>query len=967
MAALLAAFAAPPVFAADSFKIVWYGDDSSINTDLLTEGSIEKSSGTIRVDNREIVPAYVKPGGYVINVPANLPLRVLREAAHNAIFYSTAAIIEAPGSVGFSRDDSVLHAIPGYYSSVSDHYIPVSSETVRLGMIDLPGSGAAEIITGDGYDPDTPWHLSVAHKIHLSLKGRRAALTVFGKVYGGLGNWNAALDAAGPSSGTVRLSTGYTGRYEDVLASTSALADYYAYAKPDIVAFMPEDIPVLSRLLRSATAQADMPQFIAANLYAAITEDVPFKKYAVVTRGGAKLGFFSLLPSTLLSGSTSNSGICAAQDYVAAAAEAVAALRRVEHVDFVIFVSSLEPEDSVRVTEKVAGIDIVIPAKDGHSRARRAVFVSFADWLGERRERPFYIAERRSVSAPGLIEVTYERKGGVAAPLSVKEDASVLAQTPTRENPYEEWNQKLLSALLFSGKEYLLPSARDLWPENYSKSGYGEFDIYSLAAGIIRGNASAEVSFLRIRRPHVQISGAVAASVLKDWLSPDQKIVIGRMYGRDIKSLMHKVDFSSGTVSYDSEYRLAASGISADGFINGIAINSSERYKVALPEGLLGDAAMIPEIKNIEGLEPAGYSLFDAVSSRLSRLRDEAGAQADKTYSDVVREAAGIARGNPPAAADANALALVRAGDYAGLYSFAEERAQKEYKSKLRAAIENKPPVKTVWRLNLRDISLQFADTQVENAQFYSGFSNAQLASQSQVLTQGSLKFYSELYHGKMILTNGLALDYGRVTLQPLNQDSIINETVDTILFENEYLYGGYHFTRPFGPMVLGPFANVAYDTEFTPQPASPKRKIVRGKGGIKLFEGSVLKEFYLAGVTERDYTYTDNYKTHYAWETGAAFKLDLWKGHTVLAGSGYFRNFARTESDGPTDLLTELKLDLKLNAALGPTMTIGPYLSFYRVEGKFTSFPATNILIGVTLNYSRLFKPLLNKTNYCP
>ncbi|MDD2774282.1 MAG: hypothetical protein PHP45_11385, partial [Elusimicrobiales bacterium] len=790
---------------------------------------------------------------------------------------------------------------------------------------------------------------------------------VFGKVFGGFGNWNAALDAAGPSSGTVRLSTGYLSQYEDVSISTTVLAEYYADTKPDIVAFKPEDIPILSRLLRSATAQADLPQFTAANLYALDAEGLPFKKYAVVTRGGAKLGFFSLLPSTLLSGSASNSGICAAQDYVAAAIEAVAALRNGERVDFVVFVSRLEPEETFRVAETVSGIDIVIPVGTQYTLPRRAVSVSFTDWLGERREKPFYTAQRRSISAPGLIEVAYERKGGIAAPVSVKEDESVLAQTLPRENTYEEWNQKFLASVLFSGKEYLLPSARDLWPENSAKGGYDNLSIYSLAASIIREAVGVEISLLRIRQWHVDVGGAISSSVFKDWLSPDQKIVVGWLRGRDIKSLKHKVDFSSGTVSYDSEYRLAASGISADGFINGIAINSSERYKVALPEGLLGDAAIIPEVKNIEDVEPAGYSLFDAVSSRLSIMRDEAGAQADKTYSDAVREAAGIARGKPPAAADANALALARAGDYAGLYSFAEERAQKEYKSKLRAAIENKPPVKTVWRLNLRDISLQFADTQVENAQFYSGFSNAQLASQSQVLTQGSLKFYSELYHGRMILTNGLALDYGRVTLQPLNQDSIINETVDTILLENEYLYGGYHFTRPFGPIVLGPFANVAYDTEFTPQPASPKRKIVRGKGGIKLFEGSVLKEFYLAGVTERDYTYTDNYKTHYAWETGAAFKLDLWKGHTVLAGSGYFRNFARTESDGPTDLLTELKLDLKLNAALGPTMTIGPYLSFYRVEGKFTSFPATNILIGVTLNYSRLFKPLLNKTNYCP
>ncbi|MDD2774183.1 MAG: hypothetical protein PHP45_10880, partial [Elusimicrobiales bacterium] len=134
VAVLLAAFAAPPVFAADSFKIVWYGDNSNINTDLMTEDFIEKSSDTLRVDGVEIVPAYVKTGGYVLNVPANFPLRTLREAAHNAIFFSTAAVIDAPGSVMFSRDDSVLHEVLEYVSPVSGHYFPLSSGTVRVGI-----------------------------------------------------------------------------------------------------------------------------------------------------------------------------------------------------------------------------------------------------------------------------------------------------------------------------------------------------------------------------------------------------------------------------------------------------------------------------------------------------------------------------------------------------------------------------------------------------------------------------------------------------------------------------------------------------------------------------------------------------------------------------------------------------------------------------------------------------------------
>ena len=63
----------------------------------------------------------------------------------------------------------------------------------------------------------------------------------------------------------------------------------------------------------------------------------------------------------------------------------------------------------------------------------------------------------------------------------------------------------------------------------------------------------------------------------------------------------------------------------------------------------------------------------------------------------------------------------------------------------------------------------------------------------------------------------------------------------------------------------VGPFAKLAFQTEFTANQDAPRYKAFSGREGLKLFQGNYLKELYIAALEEFDFTYSNkkNMKYH--------------------------------------------------------------------------------------------------------
>lgn len=258
------------------------------------------------------------------------------------------------------------------------------------------------------------------------------------------------------------------------------------------------------------------------------------------------------------------------------------------------------------------------------------------------------------------------------------------------------------------------------------------------------------------------------------------------------------------------------------------------------------------------------------------------------------------------------------------------------------------------WQVELKKLGFDLTSTEVKNAQYYQDFSNARLTSDSQSSTRGLFDMIAD-YHAKHYLwTNELLMDYGRTKVRPLDGDKITNENADNILVTTGYAQRLWNVEDFMGGFEVGPFLNLGYETEFTKPENSPRKKIVRGTGGIKLFEGKYIKSLFVAAVGERDYTYSPA-ATKLAWEAGFRVEQPIREGLTAKY-SALYRDYLSTSEKQATDLDYELEADARLDVQLYKNLYLAPFVSYYTAKGKYVSARGQNIYIGVSLSFSQVF-----------
>lgn len=258
------------------------------------------------------------------------------------------------------------------------------------------------------------------------------------------------------------------------------------------------------------------------------------------------------------------------------------------------------------------------------------------------------------------------------------------------------------------------------------------------------------------------------------------------------------------------------------------------------------------------------------------------------------------------------------------------------------------------WQIELKKLGFDLTSTEVHHAQYYQDFSNARLTSDSQSSMRGLFDMISD-YHAQYFLwSNELLMDYGRTKVRPLDGDRITNENADNILFTTGYAQRLWNVENFMGGFEVGPFFNLGYETEFTKPENSPRKKIVRGTGGIKLFEGKYIKSLFVAAVGERDYTYHPA-ASKLAWEAGFRVEQPIREGLTAKY-SALYRDYLSASEKQATDLDFELEADARLDVQLYKNLYLAPFVSYYTAKGKYVSARGQNIYVGVSLSFSQVF-----------
>jgi hypothetical protein len=371
-----------------------------------------------------------------------------------------------------------------------------------------------------------------------------------------------------------------------------------------------------------------------------------------------------------------------------------------------------------------------------------------------------------------------------------------------------------------------------------------------------------------------------------------------------------------GPQDYDKPYAtetwLAASGIDSKGQVSGRPIEGGETYTVATTAELLERTEDLPSLGGATAPRPIGPSLADLLVAQLKVEHN---------------------------------LASISTTAAAG------------FETKLRNEAEGRSPVGLVWRLNLRELSFQFSDTQVNNNSPFAEIPDARINAQSQVLTQGTLKMFSELYWNRLRWDAGVTSQYGRVTIYTPGGPNVTNTTQDQVVYETELRHRTWALTKQGIRPSLGPFFNLSYDTQWQRDNGLPKREFLRARSGLEVSDGQIVKKAYLGPTTESDFSTTPT-RTHVGYAAGLTAETPIHGGPTKAMLDAWYIELWSNGADLPQDLRRRLEAKLSLSVPVIGALTINPFVDLYLFQGLAIPETGTNVLFGVSIAYSHLWKP---------
>ena len=249
-------------------------------------------------------------------------------------------------------------------------------------------------------------------------------------------------------------------------------------------------------------------------------------------------------------------------------------------------------------------------------------------------------------------------------------------------------------------------------------------------------------------------------------------------------------------------------------------------------------------------------------------------------------------------------------------------------------------------KANLRKIELKYSQNSVSNQKEYHNSPDASLSANEESSIAGALDFALEYQNDAAMWTNGLQLEYGETRIKKYEGGTEKNENADNILLYTDYAYKAW--TTDYG--FVGPFVWGGYETEFTSNDDAPRKKTLRAKAGMKLFEGEYFKELYAALVEEYDMTYS-KHSTKTAAEIGYRFEYPLRDG-VKFYSDAYARKYFEYSRYNPTDFEHEVNVNARLDIELIGNLSFAPYVNYKMAKSRAARRYGSNTSIGLSLNY---------------
>ncbi|MCL1902751.1 MAG: DUF3078 domain-containing protein, partial [Alphaproteobacteria bacterium] len=233
---------------------------------------------------------------------------------------------------------------------------------------------------------------------------------------------------------------------------------------------------------------------------------------------------------------------------------------------------------------------------------------------------------------------------------------------------------------------------------------------------------------------------------------------------------------------------------------------------------------------------------------------------------------------------------------------------------------------------------------------YYSDSPIQQFTADSQEFIRGVTDVALEYRHNRIKWDNSLYAEYGRTKLKPDNGPAVVNENADKILLSSNFAYGWLE-TPAFK---FGPTARAQYETEFVPNGNIPRVNIARTNAGFALFDHKIIRDLYLVGVYEYDFTFPQDV-SKFAVELGWRLEYEIKEG-VKLSTNGYYREYLDYSYFLGVDLVRDMNAVLRMDTNLWNNLTMGPYVQYRRAKSREADVYASNFMIGISFSYITSF-----------
>ena len=259
------------------------------------------------------------------------------------------------------------------------------------------------------------------------------------------------------------------------------------------------------------------------------------------------------------------------------------------------------------------------------------------------------------------------------------------------------------------------------------------------------------------------------------------------------------------------------------------------------------------------------------------------------------------------------------------------------------------------WQLDLQRLGLNITSTSVQHATDYGAFPDARLKANNQTTIQGDLNFKADYFGKHYLWSSGLLAEYGKNTIEQPDGTKLTTESADRIILDTSYTLRLWNVENFLGGFEAGPYLLAAYETEFNSTGAAPLKKILRGEGGAKLFEGKYLKALYVAGLLEEDFTYPDH-STKLGWTAGFDIQIPVREG-VKATFKGVWRDYLHESIEQADDLDYSLEFDARMEVLVWKNLSVAPFINYFTAQGKYVAPRGQNVYVGIAVSFSKLFK----------